>query len=71
MVCKQTWTSPLATSKALKIVENVLERRKLLPPKVGGSRTQKSGPQNITKLVLENPKNSLYIVLLLIKFKDN
>ncbi len=45
--------------------------RKLLPPKVGGPRTQKNGPQNITKLVLKNPKNSLYIFMLLLKFKDN
>ncbi len=44
--------------------------RKLLPPKVGGSRTQKSRPQNITKPVLEHPKNSLYIDLLLLKFKE-
>ncbi len=56
LVCKQTWTPPPAASEALNFFENILEMRRLLPPKVGGSRTQKSGPQNITKLVLENPK---------------
>jgi hypothetical protein len=42
-----------------------------MAPKVEGSRTQKNKPPNVTKLVPKNPKNSPYIVLLPLKFKDD
>jgi hypothetical protein len=45
--------------------------RKLPPPKYWGSRTEESRPQNITKLVPQHPKISLYIALLILEFQDD
>jgi hypothetical protein len=54
----------LGTFEAFKIVKNKLEMRKLWPPNFGGggSKTQNNKPQPI----LEHPKTSFYVALLLL-----
>lgn len=52
----------LGTSEALKIIKNGLEMRNLWPPKVGGVKNSKQQPQP----VIEYPKKSFYVALLLL-----
>jgi len=57
----KTWTPPIDASGALKIIKKKLKMRKLQPPKVEGSRTQKNKSQNNAKPNPNHQKNSLYI----------
>jgi hypothetical protein len=61
--------------KTLTIIRNRLETKKLrVPQSKGVSRTQEKKKQTIEhklKLVLKHPKISLYVVLLLLEFKDD
>ncbi len=43
--------------------------RKLWPPQVKGVKNFKNKPQNTTKSVLKHLKNSLCVVMLILKFK--
>jgi hypothetical protein len=47
----------------LKIIENGLEMRKLQPPKIKGSRTQRNKPLNITKVGSLNTQKVLCMLL--------
>jgi hypothetical protein len=68
----QTWTPPLGASHTLIIVENGLEMKKLQPPKVWRSRTQKqTNHWTLQRPIFEHPKNSWYVALLLLKLKDD
>jgi hypothetical protein len=51
----------------IKIIKNGIGLRKLLAPKV---EIQKNKHRMLQTPVLEHPKNSLYVVLLLLKFQD-
>jgi hypothetical protein len=42
MFTHKTWTSSLGTSNTLTIIENILEMRKLQPPKVKGVKNSKN-----------------------------
>jgi hypothetical protein len=53
------------------MVKNKIKFKKLCPPKVQGSKTKKPNHQTLQKLVLEHLKNSLYVALLLLEFKDD
>ncbi len=52
----KTWTPYLGASNTLRIVENGLEMRKLWPPIVKGSKTQKNKPPTTTKVDPQTPK---------------
>jgi hypothetical protein len=52
----------------LTIVENGLEMRKLWHPKIKG--VKKANHQTLEKPIPKQPKNSLYVASLLLKFKD-
>jgi len=57
----------------LTIVENILEMRKLWPPKVKGSRIQKIKPLSTTKVGFQtfNFLICFNVVVFLLKFKDD
>jgi len=67
----KTWTHPIGLYGTLEIIKNGMELRKLWPPKVEGVNTQKNKPPNTTKAGSWTPKNSLYVVLLILEFKDD
>jgi hypothetical protein len=53
------WIPPIGASCALKIFKNIRELTKLQPPKLEGSRTQKTKPSNTINLVPKHPKKLL------------
>jgi hypothetical protein len=53
----------------LTILKNGFQMRKLCPSQIKG--TQKENHQTQPKPVPKNPKKYLYVVLLLLKFKDD
>jgi hypothetical protein len=59
----KTWTRSLYTSSTLAIVKNELEMKKLQSPKA-------KKVKNSNKQTIEHLKHSLYVALLLLKFKD-
>jgi hypothetical protein len=52
-------------------IKNELQFKKLQPTKIDGSKAKKYKPSNITKPKPDPPKNFLYVVLLLLEFKDD
>ncbi len=66
----QTWAPPIKASGALIIVKNEIELRKIWSPKVEGSKTQKNNGWTLQRSIIKHPKNSLYVVLLLLEFQD-
>ncbi len=75
LVSNKTWTPPIGTLSALQIVKNGIELKKLHSPKVeGGQKFKKLKLKNhwtLQKQVPEHPKNSLYVVLLVLEFQDD
>ncbi len=65
------WTPPIGAFGTLKIVKNWIELKKLWAPKVERVKNSKKNLSNTTRLISNHPKNYLYVVLLLLKFKDN
>ncbi len=53
----------------LVIIKNKLEMRKLQPPKIQGSKTQKNIPSNITKADLQTPKKFLVCCFVIFRAK--
>jgi len=69
-VSKQNWNPSSSSSDTITIVKNGLEMRKLQPPKnKGGQKLKKNKPPNTKKA--KHPKNTLYVALLLLEFKDD
>jgi len=69
---KRTWTLPIGASNALKIIWNGIKFKKLWPPKVEGVKNLKKKNHRILEMpILEHPKNSLYIFLLLLEFQND
>jgi len=71
LVFKQNLTPSIRASRALRIIRNGIKLRKLWPPKVEGVKTPKNKPLNVTKTSSQTPKKSLYVVLLILEFKDD
>jgi hypothetical protein len=65
----QTKLEPLILAHIthLKIIKRKLELRKLQPPKVEGVKYAKKKTLNAIKPIIGHPKNSLYVVLSLIR----
>jgi len=68
LVSKKMWTLSIGAFGALKIVKNIIELRKLWAPKVEGVENSKNKPQRPIPKHLKNP---LFVVILLLKFKDD
>ncbi len=70
----KTWTSSLGESDTLTIVKNKLEIRKLQPPKikrVKNSKKKKKTTKHYKGQFLNVQKNSLYVTMLLLEFKND
>jgi len=70
--CPNKTSTLLLVHLTLTIIENGLEMRKLWPPKVkGGQELKKQTTKHYKGWFLNTQKNSLYVALLLLKFKDD
>jgi hypothetical protein len=62
---------PLLTHLHTKNLQKRIRNEKItIPQSRGGEELKKNKPQNTAKLVPKHPKNSLYVLLLLLVFKD-
>jgi len=67
----KTGTPSISAFNALKIINHIIELKKLWAPKVEGMKNSKNKPPNDIEVGSQTPKKSLYFALLLLEFKDD
>ncbi len=67
----KSWTSPLRASDTLTIIKKRIRNEKDGLLSREGQEFKKNKPPNTTKPILKHHKNSLYVALLLLEFKDD
>jgi hypothetical protein len=66
LVFKQIGTPSISAFNALKIINHIIELKKLWAPKVEGMKNSKNKPPNDIEVNSQTPKKSLYLALLLL-----